>query len=673
MAIVLRRRSTTPSAFTALAALTVAAIGGWDRIDVVTHSQIQSAHADWSTRAAATACLALGGALLVRFLVDLVPRALGIDRSTVDCPDSLVLGNCSHRTDDRTISTIQTTSPEEPAHVATSPHASTFTRVAAGSGRLRSPACSTLGAPPALAHVGTDKDEVAAGASTTLTFSIGHGCEESPTTSMRFQIPESVLNAAPVVKPGWTIEVEKQDLATPVEAGHGEQQTDRTAIITFTAQDGYAVDSGFRDNFTLAFAAPEAEGPLFFKVIQGCEAGENAWIDEWDGTGDEPEHPAPSVMVVAGSADEGSDRHAAPRRRATTTARTVWRSSPSSSVRWAWPSAWRQSSAAAPHPRPMSDVPAPGASTAATAMAAEDGATIASAARRESPKRSTRTTVSSLLPCGRRLRLSTRIESANCSTGCAPSVSSSCTTSLDRHRLIARCIGQTVGVQHHRVAGRDIDDHVAQLRLDDAQQGAELADLFDRPVGAPQQGLADGRPVTIVICWRAARPGFDVDEAHGAERRRSMVGHRPVERVQHVGRRSEVPSRGTQGVPRQAGDRRGLDALAAHVADDDRPPTLVHLEHVVEVATDQAGRACRPVASGDLAARRWFELLRQQAQLQRLGDLALLVVQPLVVAGQTDRLVVSHDQPAAEPGDDDGRQHRRSRRPSTTGARTAHC
>jgi uncharacterized protein YcnI len=159
--------------------------------------------------------------------------------------------------------------------------------------------------------VGTDKDELAAGASTTLSFSIGHGCEDSPTNSMKFQIPEGVLNAAPVVKAGWTIEVEKEDLAEAVESAHGEAQTDRTSVITFTAQDGYAVQNGFRDSFSVAFAAPDAEGQLFFKVIQGCETGENAWIDEWDGTGDEPEHPAPSVMVVAAAAGATDDHGSA--------------------------------------------------------------------------------------------------------------------------------------------------------------------------------------------------------------------------------------------------------------------------------------------------------------------------------------------------------------------------
>ena len=167
-----------------------------------------------------------------------------------------------------------------------------------------------FGASSALAHVGTDKSEITAGQSTTLTFSIGHGCEDSPTNSMAFQVPESVLNAAPQVKAGWTITTESEELAEPVVAGHGEEQTDRVALITFTADDGNAVDPHYRDSFTLAFKAPAEEGELFFKVIQGCETGENAWISEWDGTGTEPDSPAPSVMVVAGADGAGSDHHA---------------------------------------------------------------------------------------------------------------------------------------------------------------------------------------------------------------------------------------------------------------------------------------------------------------------------------------------------------------------------
>jgi periplasmic copper chaperone A len=167
-----------------------------------------------------------------------------------------------------------------------------------------------LGAPSASAHVGVDKDEVEAGVSTTLTFSFGHGCDGSATNRLAFQIPEGVLNAQPLVHPGWDIEIERVPLAAPAEVGHGEEQTDRPGVITFTAQPGNEVPDELRDTFTLAFTAPDATGPLHFKVVQGCVEGENPWIEEFDGTGEEPDHPAPSVMVIAASG-ASNDHHEA--------------------------------------------------------------------------------------------------------------------------------------------------------------------------------------------------------------------------------------------------------------------------------------------------------------------------------------------------------------------------
>lgn len=80
--VVRKRPAQTPSAFIALSALVLAAVAGYDRIDVVTNSQIQSSNPDWLTRTSAVACLALGVVLLVRFLADLVPRAIGRDQQT---------------------------------------------------------------------------------------------------------------------------------------------------------------------------------------------------------------------------------------------------------------------------------------------------------------------------------------------------------------------------------------------------------------------------------------------------------------------------------------------------------------------------------------------------------------------------------------------------------------
>ena len=163
-----------------------------------------------------------------------------------------------------------------------------------------------VGAGSLSAHVGVDQDEIEAGSSATLGFSFSHGCEDSPTTSMSFQIPEGVNNAVPLAHAGWDIEVEREELAEPIESAHGDPITDRPAVITFTAREGFIVPSGVKDTMSLSFTAPEAPGQLFFKVIQGCEVGSNDWIDEWDGTGEEPESPAPSVMVVAATGEDAT-------------------------------------------------------------------------------------------------------------------------------------------------------------------------------------------------------------------------------------------------------------------------------------------------------------------------------------------------------------------------------
>jgi uncharacterized protein YcnI len=175
--------------------------------------------------------------------------------------------------------------------------------VAAGAGAI---CVGLLIATPAFAHVGVSEDEIVAGASTSLSFSFGHGCEDSPTNSMKFQVPEGIVNAVPQVHAGWDIEVEREELAEPVEGAHGGEVTDRPAVITFTAREGFEVPNGQRDTMTLNFTAPETEGQVFFPVIQGCVAGTNDWIAQWDGSGAEPDNPAPSVMVVA---ENGDDEH----------------------------------------------------------------------------------------------------------------------------------------------------------------------------------------------------------------------------------------------------------------------------------------------------------------------------------------------------------------------------
>lgn len=162
-----------------------------------------------------------------------------------------------------------------------------------------------LAAAPASAHIGTSADQVAAGGTLALGLTVGHGCDGSPTTTVAVQIPDGVNNATPFAKPGWTVNSEKQTLDTPITSGHGDPVTERVAVITFAATPGNALPDGVRDTFTVNFTAPDTPGePLYFKTIQTCEAGETAWIQEHDGTGEAPESPAPAVLVT--EAEEGS-------------------------------------------------------------------------------------------------------------------------------------------------------------------------------------------------------------------------------------------------------------------------------------------------------------------------------------------------------------------------------
>jgi uncharacterized protein YcnI len=158
-------------------------------------------------------------------------------------------------------------------------------------------------ATPAAAHISPDETEVPAGAFATVTLSVPHGCDESPTRQLSIQIPESIVSVTPQVHPGWDIAVEEEPLAEPIE-DEGETITERISTVTFTAQAGNELPVHYRDAFTLGYQAPETPGEwLFFKTVQTCVEGETAWIEEYTGEGEEPEAPAPAVMVTDAEAD----------------------------------------------------------------------------------------------------------------------------------------------------------------------------------------------------------------------------------------------------------------------------------------------------------------------------------------------------------------------------------
>jgi periplasmic copper chaperone A len=161
------------------------------------------------------------------------------------------------------------------------------------------------GATSASAHVTVTPTTTAAGAYTLLTMSVPHGCEESATTKVSIQLPEQIITVTPSVNPDWDVEKVMEDLAEPVDDGHGGEYTERVAEVVYTAKEPLPAD--LRDAFELSLKLPEAEGEtLAFPAVQECEEGETAWVQlpEEGQSADELEHPAPSIVLTAAESAE---------------------------------------------------------------------------------------------------------------------------------------------------------------------------------------------------------------------------------------------------------------------------------------------------------------------------------------------------------------------------------
>lgn len=160
---------------------------------------------------------------------------------------------------------------------------------------------------PAAGHVGLKADTYAAGSTSIVTFGFGHGCGESPTTALVIQIPDAFVSATPVFAPGWSIEIARETLATPVASAHGDEITERTDTITFTADE--PIPSGIYAMVSVRLTLPEdaAGDTIYFPVIQECEEGETAWIEipQEGEDADELESPAPAITVTEAIAEHG--------------------------------------------------------------------------------------------------------------------------------------------------------------------------------------------------------------------------------------------------------------------------------------------------------------------------------------------------------------------------------
>jgi periplasmic copper chaperone A len=130
-------------------------------------------------------------------------------------------------------------------------------------------------AAPALAHIVIADPRANAGSYHVAAFRVGHGCNGSPTVSLRVEVPAAITSAKPQPKPGWIMRAESVPLPRPIVGEGGVQQVQRVAAVTWMGR----LDPDQFDEFKLLMKLPDSAGPLHFPVLQRCEQGEAAWTE----------------------------------------------------------------------------------------------------------------------------------------------------------------------------------------------------------------------------------------------------------------------------------------------------------------------------------------------------------------------------------------------------------
>ncbi|MDQ2678548.1 MAG: YcnI family protein [Actinomycetota bacterium] len=158
------------------------------------------------------------------------------------------------------------------------------------------------------AHISPQDPEAPSGSYFTTAFKVGHGCDGSPTTKVAIKMGDGVTSVKPQPVAGWNLTTTTRELDPPID-NHGTMITETVDEVIW---EGGPLPDDELQMFWISMKLPEGEAgtAVEFPVVQTCETGETAWIEPVVEGQDEPEHPAPAVVLTA-AADDGHGDDAA--------------------------------------------------------------------------------------------------------------------------------------------------------------------------------------------------------------------------------------------------------------------------------------------------------------------------------------------------------------------------
>lgn len=170
-----------------------------------------------------------------------------------------------------------------------------------------------LTAAPVWAHVSVNPSSAPKGGFTTLTFQVPNEREDAKTVKVEVQFPQDhpIADASVMPVPGWTVKVAKKPLTTPITTDEGATLNDAVGTVTWTASNGGLGDGEFQQ-FPVSVALPSDTDSLVFPTIQTYSDGKTVdWVERSTPGAAEPENPAPTLALTAGTTSANDSAAAA--------------------------------------------------------------------------------------------------------------------------------------------------------------------------------------------------------------------------------------------------------------------------------------------------------------------------------------------------------------------------
>ena len=155
----------------------------------------------------------------------------------------------------------------------------------------------------ASAHVSVSSTDAARGGFGKAVFRVPNESDTASTTTVVVTLPKETPFAfvSAQAKPGWKVSLQKEKLASPTKVGDFEL-TEAVRTITWTTTGDGIAPSQF-DEFAISGGPFPDDESISFAAEQTYSDGEIVNWDEVQKGDTEPEHPAPTLKLVASTGD----------------------------------------------------------------------------------------------------------------------------------------------------------------------------------------------------------------------------------------------------------------------------------------------------------------------------------------------------------------------------------